>query len=461
MANYYLMILDKVISTPSTLIQDLTLLSNTEYKDHLYKYNITETDYPHDKLLHELFEDQALSTPYNTAVEFSGKTLNYLEVSHASNRLANFITEYYEKINIAPGPCSFIGIYLDRSTDFVISVLGILKTGSAYVPLDTGDPESRLKYKIENSELKLIITSSSLSGRLSELSSEIKVFCLDSPKSDLKSYSSNFPLVRKSSTSPAYMIYTSGTTGHPKGVIIEHRSIVNYTNWIIKICNLNESDRSAFLLSPVWDGGLTVFYPSLLSGGSLCIGDEYLFSDPSELIRYLSSNRITFTKLTPSLFRHIAAHSENFRFNRSYLRYVILGGEALNINDIEKFHAVSPDTVFMNHYGPTETTVGVVYHLIDFNNIDIYRARSIIGKPIFNAKAYVLDKKLNPVPYNVEGELYIGGACVGRGYQNMPELTTERFIQSPLRKVSIIHNHPGCTAPETGSADYLTETLSF
>lgn len=232
---------------------------------------------------------------------------------------------------------------------------------------------------------------------------------------------------------PAYLIYTSGTTGLPKGVIVKQRGLVNYVTWFIKEAGLTGNDKTILMSSFAFDLGYTSLYPALLSGAELHLAAKETYADPEMLLNYLRQNQITFIKITPSLFK-ILVNTPGFSLPHrcNALRLVVLGGEQIKVADVEKFYNQYPGVKIMNHYGPTETTIGTITHTINWERWTDYRKHPVIGKPIANAKVYILDQYLNPMPVGVVGAIHISGAGVAGGYLNKPELTAERFVANPF-----------------------------
>jgi amino acid adenylation domain-containing protein len=293
------------------------------------------------------------------------------------------------------------------SIEMMVGILGILKAGGAYLPIDPEYPQERIDFLLKDSGAKILLSKLS---RVSGLSKEpTHLTHLTHP------------------TQLCYVIYTSGTTGKPKGVMLTHKNLVNYVSWFVNEARVRENDKTILTSSFAFDLGYTSIYPSILSGAELHIlaKEEYLADE--YLLAYIKKKGITYLKLTPSFFT-IIANSPNFSPGICpALRLVVLGGEAINAGDVEKAHRICPHIEFINHYGPTEATIGCIAQYIDFNTIVGYKKQPGIGHPIHNMKAYILDKRLNPVSIGVPGELCLSGTNIARGYLNRPELTLEKF----------------------------------
>ncbi|MCY8268875.1 AMP-binding protein, partial [Bacillus haynesii] len=231
----------------------------------------------------------------------------------------------------------------------------------------------------------------------------------------------------------AYIIYTSGSTGKPKGVFVRHGNVVNYTTWFMKEAGLTENDKAMLVSSYAFDLGYTSIFSALLSGSELHIARKECYTNAHRALQYIKENGITYIKLTPSLF-NIFVNDPDFSAEKSCatLRLVVLGGEMINTRDVETFYNQYPDHVVMNHYGPTETTIGSVFKVIDPEHLHSFKEYPVIGTPIHNTNAYVLDENMKLLPEGVYGELCIAGAGVTGGYVNKPDITKEKFVENPF-----------------------------
>ncbi|MCP5049271.1 MAG: AMP-binding protein, partial [bacterium] len=227
---------------------------------------------------------------------------------------------------------------------------------------------------------------------------------------------------------PAYVIYTSGTTGKSKGVLLTHRNLVNYVWWFFQKASLTGMDRTMLTSSFGFDLGYTSLYPSLLAGGQLHIPTREIYMSSEQLVDYISQCRISYIKVTPSLFSIVADSPYLSPLMLRPLRLVVLGGEEIRLKDVEKIHRLCNHIRFMNHYGPTEATIGSIARFIDFNRFEEYQQSPTIGKPIYNTRAFILDNYLNMLPLGVTGDLFLSGMCLARGYLNRLQLTDRQFI---------------------------------
>lgn len=413
--DHFIYFLEKLIENTDEKISNIQLISQEEYNDLIVSYNDTTIDNETQTTLHELFEEQVNKVPENIAVIDNNKEFTYREINQKSDKLAELLIKKGVKSD------TIVGLMISRSVDMVIGILGILKAGGAYLPIDVSSPEDRIKFMLQDSGVKLLLTLSKDKNDEFEIENILldddKIYEGEIHKTDIK-YSSN---------NLAYVIYTSGTTGNPKGVLIEHRSIVNYTRFAIK--NYVKGDESAFPLftSISFDLTVTSVFTPLLTGNTLIIFN----SEENEVLidQVIEDHRINIIKLTPS---HLKLIREQISQNTSIKR-IIVGGEQLDVSLANEIHSNTNGRVeIFNEYGPTEATVGCMIHKFDPEK-DIHTAVPI-GKPIDNMEIYILNKELKPLPLGVEGDLYIGGIGLAREYLYRPELNSEKFVDSPFKK---------------------------
>ncbi|MEI8055437.1 MAG: amino acid adenylation domain-containing protein [bacterium] len=403
------------------------ILNSEQYQKVIYDFNKTEKDYPKDKTIHQLFEEQALKTPDNIAVACEGTKLTYQGLNQKANQLANYLIKNY---HIKPD--DLIVLCLDRSEQIVIAMLGILKSGAAYVSIDPNYPDERIKYILSDTNTKIILTSvaAGFSLRCQENNKSPAVLVIDNKKTQatlVKQESSN-PVTQTKRGDLAYVIYTSGTTGNPKGVMIEHKGVVSLVKNVNYI-EIDTSDSFIQLSDQGFDAATFEIWAPLLNGCKLIIpaNKTDLFGDIKLFRETLIKNKITVLWLTKTLFDQL------FIFNETVfesIRCLLIGGEALNKQLISRLinsnHA--PKNV-VNGYGPTEnTTFSCALKITKENLIGINTVS--IGAPLTNRMAYVLDKNLNPLPIGAIGELYVAGEGLARGYLNHPNLTAEKFISN-------------------------------
>jgi len=370
------------------------------------------------KLLHQLFEEQVQRTPDDEAVAFEGHTLTYAEL----DRRADLIAGRLQEIDV--GPDDLVGLFVPRSLEMIVGMLGILKAGGAYVPIDAAHPPARVAFVLGDARVRAVLTDSTLLQRLPD--ARPATICLDT--FDWTRSESSTREVAVDPAHLAYVIYTSGSTGQPKGVCIEHRNIVNYVLGVSERFEFAAGMRHATVSTVAADLGNTVIFPALSTGGCLHVIAEERAESQALLSEYFSRESIDVLKIVPS---HLAAlqtgrHPELVMPRRR----LILGGEASRPEWVQQLRRLSPGCEIHNHYGPTETTVGVLtYHVGPRSSPEA--ATVPLGTALPGTCVYVLDSDARIAPPGEEGELCVGGAGVARGYLNRPELTAEKFIPDP------------------------------
>lgn len=418
------------------------ILPTQEWLQLLRQFNDTQADYPRGRSVTDLFEEQARRTPDAVAVVFEDRSLTYRELDEKSNALACRLT--------ASGTVSEItAIYVQPSVEMVVGIIGILKSGSAFLPLDPSHNPRRTESILEDSGCTLMVTQPQLSNDLHFSGRKI---VLDIRKTDETSEQN---LVSRQ-CELLYVIYTSGSTGKPKGVKIAHRNLINYFTWFRDNCRIGWGDKLLLSTSYAFDAVYTQFFSALLTGAELHIISRETYLSPSRLIRYIDAQKISFLKFTPTLFGAILAAPgfENASFNS--VRLLMLGGEAIHPADLSHIAATHPHIELMNHFGPTETTIGSIALFIDKQILPGFIKRPVIGRPISNTKCYILGSELQLLPLGSKGELCISGDGVGLGYLGREELTSEKFIPDPFNKGERMYRTGdlACWLPD-GTIEYL------
>ncbi|MGB8192325.1 MAG: non-ribosomal peptide synthase/polyketide synthase, partial [Chitinophagaceae bacterium] len=409
--QHFTRLAEQMVSNPSVRIKELKLLSEEERNEVTNLFNDTAASYDESATIVSLFEQQAAQTPDAAAVVFEGRSMTYTELNELSNQLGDYL---HKKYSIKRE--DLIGICLDRNEWMVVSILGILKAGAGYVPIDVRYPQERIDYMISDSGCKAVIDEKELSLFLESKDEYSK---------------ENLSLVNQP-TDVAYVIYTSGTTGNPKGVMIEHRNVVRLLKTDKPLFDFSSSDVWTMFHSYCFDFSVWEMYGALLFGGKLVVIPLTVAQDPAAYLQVLRTEGVTVLNQTPSSFYQVITQELQQPTKDLALRYVIFGGEALSPSRLWEWKNRYPDTKLINMYGITETTVHVTYK--EITNEEIATDSSSIGKAIPTLSCYVLDKHQELVPVGVVGELYVGGAGVGRGYLNREELTAQRFIESPFKK---------------------------
>jgi amino acid adenylation domain-containing protein len=420
-AGYYARVLEAMVAEASAAVDTLPLLSATERQQQLLAFNATQAPYPQDKLIHELFEQQAVTQPDAVAVVYEDESLTYAELNTRANQLAHYL------IGQGVGPDERVAICSERSTDLIVGLLGILKAGGAYVPLDPAYPRERLAWMLEDSAPVALLIQSEIEELLPETELPVLRLDVDVPVLARRMPTHNPAVPGLHARNLAYVIYTSGSTGTPKGVMVDHRC-VNRLVLNNPYFEAASGDCFAHCANPAFDAATWEIWGALLNGARLLVVPSSVVIDPAQLNATLSAGGVTALWLTVGLFnQYVDSLPDAF----GQLRYLLVGGDALDPKTIRQLlqRERRPAHV-VNGYGPTETTTFACTHDIREVADD---ARSIpLGKPIANTQVYILDRRGEPVPAGVEGEIYIGGDGVARGYLNHPELTAERFLHDPF-----------------------------
>ena len=373
----------------------------------------TPISFAADSCLQQLFEAQVAKTPDRTALQFGSQSLSYRELNERANQLAHYLRQHYQ-----PEPDQLIGLCTSRSAEMIIGTLAILKAGCAYVPLDPNYPPERLNYMLRDSAVRVVLTDADTPERL--IGGSWQHLCL---RGDDAVVLTDYPITNitpdqtgQTATSLAYAIYTSGSTGQPKGVLLQHRGLVNLAMNESKILALDADSRVLHFASMSFDAGTWEYMMALLHGGVLCIADSMQRLSPEAISTLMYEQRITHALLPPAFLAMMPLRQD------LSLRCLIVGGEACDAQLMQRWAAHYP---FYNAYGPTEISVCATIARCQPNE------PLTIGRPLHNVSTYVLDDRLALLPPGVAGELYIGGPGVARGYLNLPELTTERFLPNP------------------------------
>ncbi len=383
-----------------------------------------------EKCIHQLFEAQVKQRPNEIAVTYQDRQITYLELNQKANQLA-----YYLK-SLGVKPESLVGICLERSIEMLVGLLGILKAGGAYVPIDPNYPEERISFVLEDAQMSILITQSTHLDKLPEHNAQI--ICLD-PWEEFTVNNTDYSdeiAFTQSEIQPsnlAYVIYTSGSTGKPKGVLVEHQNVTRLFTATQAWYHFNERDVWTMFHSFAFDFAVWEIWGALLYGGRLVVVPYQTSRTPEAFYQLLVTEKVTVLNQTPSAFYQlIRADKKLYTINKLNLRFVIFGGEALNLSNLQPWFDRHGDRSpqLVNMYGITETTVHVTYRPI--NTIDLNSPGSVIGFPIPDLQLYLLDSDLEQVAVGNEGEIYVGGAGVARGYYNRPELTAQRFIPNPF-----------------------------
>jgi amino acid adenylation domain-containing protein len=436
--NHFQNLLEGIVSNPEQRISDLTLLSSSEQHQLLFEWNDTCRGYSNEKCVHQLFEEQVEKTPDAIAVIFEDEQLTYRELNQQANRVAHYLRR------LGVGPETLVGLCMERSLEMVVGLLGILKAGAAYVPLDPCYPSERLASMLEDARVAALLIQQRLAVEFPQHGA--RVVYMDGDLPELAQQSDENLNSEVTADNLAYVIYTSGSTGKPKAAMIPQGAIANHMLWMQEIFPLKETDRVLQKTSFGFDAAVWEFYAPLLAGATLVMAPSHEHNDITSWVKLVAEQHITVLQLVPSVLRVLL--DEELGSWRT-LRRLYCGGESLPIELAERISAFLPGVELYNLYGPTETTIDA---LCGVWTCDQERHVVPIGHPINNVQVYLLDPYLKSVAVGVTGELYVGGAGLGRGYLNEPELTAERFIPNPFS------DRPGARLYRTGDlARYLPD----
>ena len=434
-------LLQGIVNDPDQKLSDLPLLTDSEKQQILVEWNDTKTEYPSDKCIHQLFEQQVARSPDAIAIVYDDQQLSYGELNRRANQLAHYLR------TLGVGPEVPVGVCMERSIDVVVAILGTLKAGGAYVPLDPQYPKERLDFMIRDARIQTVLTIERLADGLPATKTTVKR--VDSDE-ELGDHERTNPVQSASCDNLAYIIHTSGSTGQPKGVAVTHQNLVHSTT--ARFTYYSGTPTSFLLLSPfTFDSSVAGMFWTLCTGGTLVIPKERFESEPSALAELIARYRITHLLSVPPLYGAILTHalSEIRPPVLESLRAPIVAGEACPVDLVDRHYEFNTKATLFNEYGPTEATVWCcAYRCSPIHD----RSTVPIGRPISNTQIHILDDRLLPVPSGVQGELHIAGVGLARGYLNRPDQTAEKFIPNPFSQ------EPGSRLYDTGDiARYLPD----
>jgi amino acid adenylation domain-containing protein len=437
LAAHFEYMLDQLVANPDLSISEIPLLNERERHQLLNDWNDTRVDFDRAKCLHHLVEAQAALNPEKVAVEADGKSLTYSELDQRANRLANYLS------GIDAGPDVMIGVYLDRSVDMMVSLLGILKSGSAYLPLDPSFPSDRIAYMLEDSSARMVISETALEDTLPR--TQAKVVWIDTDWPIVEACEATRQNVE--SVTPenlAYVIYTSGSTGKPKGVKLPHRAVVNFLGTMAKRPGMTSDDSLLAVTTLSFDISVLELFLPLSCGAKVIVATKDEAMDGAELLEVLDSSAATMMQATPATWRLLQQAGWQ---GHSTLRKVLVGGEAWPAGLAREL--LDRVAEVWNMYGPTETTIwSTCAQVKDADEV-------LIGTPIANTQTYVVDRQMQPVVVGAAGELLIGGDGLAHGYHNLPEMTADRFIDSPFGEGRLYRTGDSVKYRVDGSLEFL------
>jgi natural product biosynthesis luciferase-like monooxygenase protein/amino acid adenylation domain-containing protein len=418
LGKHFTRLMEAIVVNPEARMVYLPLMDDAERDQLLWRWNDTAVVRSTAETIQRQFEVQAAKTPDRIAVTFDSTTWSYADLNARANQLAHHLR------GLGVGPDVMVGICIERSIEMVVGLLGILKAGAAYVPLDPMYPQSRLAHMLDDAKPAVVLTQQHLVANLPL--HDIRTVCLDTQWAALARYPADNPESTVLADNLAYVIYTSGSTGRPKGTSIHQRGFVNLVSWFISEFNVDSSDRVLLFSSLSFDLTQKNIFSALLVGGQLHVPPEGYAPDKARL--YIRDQAITFLNCAPSAFYPLmSGHSEP---DFATLKQIFLGGEPIQSRLLhDTFSKSCSHPVIHNTYGPTEAS-----DVVSFFSWDPKDAKDNIpiGRPIANTQIYILDPQLHPVPIGVAGQLHIAGDGLARGYLNRPDLTAEKFIPNPF-----------------------------
>ncbi len=439
-------------------LEELPTFAIDEMHRMLARWNSTEADYDRGVCLHHLFERQAAATPDALAVLDDASRLTYAELNEHANRLAHHLN------SLGIGPGHYVGVYMQRGLEVIPALLGILKAGAAYVPIEPSVPAARVQWILNSLEVPCLVSQPSLRKTLLDWTAELRklehVICLDlgdsskyrdeavtgepsteagegttsAPRlwlpAELADSPTHNPAIPVSSEQNAYVIFTSGSTGTPKGVVVAHQPVINLIEWVNRTFEVGPADRLLFVTSLSFDLSVYDIFGMLAAGGSIRVAPSEVVRNPESLWNVLSSEPITFWDSAPPTLQQLVPWlSESGSMRSSSLRLVFLSGDWIPVSLPDAIRRVFPHAEVVSLGGATEATVWSNYYRI--GAVDRSWKSIPYGRPIQNARYYILDPQMQPCPVGVAGELYIGGDCLARGYTD-PVRTAQAFVQVTL-----------------------------
>jgi amino acid adenylation domain-containing protein/non-ribosomal peptide synthase protein (TIGR01720 family) len=430
MLGHVRVLFEGIVADPDKPLRDLPILPEAERHQLLAEWNVTTADYPAHLTVHGWFERQADRTPDAPAATFDGKTLTYRELEARSNQVAHHLKKR------GVGPEVLVGLCVERSMDMLVGLLGILKAGGAYVPLDPEYPKDRLAFMVEDAKVPVVLTQSHVASVLPDHGAARVLLDADWP--EIAKEPESRPPSAATPENLAYVIYTSGSTGKPKGAMVEHYNVVRLFEATDTWYRFGASDVWTMFHSYAFDFSVWEIWGALFYGGRVVIVPYWVSRNPEAFHELCGREGVTVLNQTPSAFRQFVRVDEEATpeaRSKLALRYVIFGGEALDLGDLRPWWERRGDKhpKLVNMYGITETTVHVTYRPVGIPDLDRPWS-SVIGRAIPDLQVHILDAARHPVPIGVPGEMYVGGAGVARGYLNRPDLTADRFLANPFRE---------------------------
>lgn len=432
LADRFHLLLSAIVTKPDSRISTLPLVTPPELQQLLVEWNNTEVAAPPYNSITQWFTEQAERTPAAIALEYADQQVTYRELNERANQIAHRLSRIGAKGEVLVGVC------IERSVEQIVAILGVLKAGAAYVPLDPTYPKARLDFILQDIQATVVLTVEHLVRMFDNCDAQIVCIDTDWPPLDSESKENLPSIVEGVTDHPAYVIYTSGSTGAPKGVVITQRNLLHST--AARLNYYHEPVEKFLLLSSFsFDSSVAGIFWTLCSGGTLVLQPEDSGRHQRLIAEHIAERKVSHLLALPSLYRLILEEASATQLDS--LRVVIMAGEACPLDVVNRHYGLIPLVALFNEYGPTEATVWSTVYAWRGDSSD---ASVPIGRPIPNTQIYILDKNLNPVPIGVRGELYIGGGGISRGYLRRPSITAERFVPHPFS------TEPGARLYKTG-----------
>ncbi len=436
---------EAIVSDPDMRVGSLPLVSAEEHRQLVQEWNETEADYPTDACLPQLFTPAVRRSPQVVAITGPERQITFDQLNRRANQLAHRLRR------AGIGFESVVAIYMNRSVEMVIAFLGVLKSGAAYLPLDPSNAASRLSFMLEDSRAAVLVTDAR--SDLNFVRGDVVTLRLDEEAVKLKDEDDADPAIVPDTKNLAYVLYTSGSTGKPKGVQVRHGSLVNHSLAVIKRYDLNSSDRALQFSAIGFDVAAEELFPSLLAGARVVLRPDELLS-PGDLMQFIEREGVTVANLPSSYWHELVDEFSHTGMRLPpALRLIVVGSEKVAPEKLTEWHNLPIDKPqLINAYGLTETTITTSTYFCPNQPTENTQRSVPVGRPIANAKIYLLDPNLQLAPLGVPGELCVGGDLLARGYLNKPSLTAEKFIPNPFGDT------PGSRLYRTGDlARYLSD----
>ncbi len=422
--RHFIAFFENAAHSPAHSLDSLSLVSEEDRHTILYDWNATAADYDRDGLMHALFEKQAAMHPDSPATLFEGTQVSYGGLDRHANRLARYLQQK------GVGPERLVGICLSRSHDMIAALLGILKAGGAYVPLDPSHPRARLESIVEKARISIVVTEQEHKTLVDF--PDVERVVIDREKQQIEALSGSPPACSATAENTAYVIFTSGSTGAPKGVVVQHRPVINLIEWLQKKFDFCGRDCVLFTTALGFDLSVFDIFGILAGGGKIRIVGDRRRMEPGHLADVLCTEDITFWDSAPAALQLLvpALRQQPLPVANRGLRLVFLSGDWIPVTLPDEIRTIFPGTRVISLGGATEATVWSNYYPVE--RVDPFWRSIPYGRPIQNARYHILDACLQPCPVGVAGDLYIGGECLSAGYLNEPDLTARSFIPDPF-----------------------------